>query len=164
MESYFFHINIHENIDKNIVLEHIRQNFNLRPNYTKIKRKIIFNKVIYENNRFILDDTLIIEAENIDNKVVVSIEGCFANYQPNLKKSYEVYKIIKSKNYNVVLSVGNHKVQEKGLIGFERFCSWLKQIFENKYNNFERLYGKLNITVLPHEFYDYIKRNKSILK
>jgi hypothetical protein len=159
IESYFFNINIMEDVEKENVLEFIQCNFSLKPYYIKVKQKFFFKKIMYDNNRFILDESLILEVINNDY-IVVILEGCFSNYEINIKKSYNVYSLIQSKYSKVNLSVGNNILTGYPSLGFEKFNDWILTIFEKKYNNFENLYGKLNIDVLPHEFYKYIKRKK----
>lgn len=159
IESFFFNIIIEENIKEELFLEYIRDNFDTKPFYLTQTYLFFKKKKILDNNKLVINNTLVLDSTNNNSCLNVTIEGCFANYENNIIKSFYIYKSLKDKYKKVILKYFNiTKDIEITDHSLDIFTKWLKSTHEDKYNHFICKYGDIKFEVLPNDFYRLIKK------
>ena len=86
------------------------------------------------------------------------MEGCFSNYNKNLKLSYQIYELL-SPCFKPIIKLKDVLNEERQLLSYEDYVKNIKKFYKNNYHNFLDKYDLKDIPILPGEnFYKYINK------
>lgn len=156
MESYHFKIIAKGDHDEE-VLKDISLNFKVNK-YSEPSGKLFKRRITYPNKKVILD-SLVIEIF-VETNTTILVESCFANYAKSIQNAYNLYKLVKESFPDAVLAYGE-QIEDIPIDknSYEVFKGWLLQTHKPKYDVFIKKYGKIDVDILPCDFYDYIRKN-----
>ena len=163
MESFSFDIVCDTQVTKESILQCINDKFKLQQYYTYSNS--IFKRKIIDSNRYIINDSLVADIRTDAENTIVGIEACFANYSCNVLEAFKLYNILKNVFENVMPKYGDNCFYELNCDetcdpSFERFQEWIASTHIKKYEDFKERYGKIEINVLPCEFYGFVRKYK----
>lgn len=108
---------------------------------------------------YFLNETIRVFIVDINNEFYFSVEGCFSNYDNNIKFAYDILKKAHSK-YGIKFDVFGEIFLFEDIKTYEDFEKIIKHSHKRKYNNFVKHYGKMDVPLLPDgAFYKYIQKH-----
>lgn len=148
MASYFFSLNVETILQPTNILDFFRQHYKVR-SYDTIRRK---KQLLTENERFSLDNRVVIEMSKAQNGIVLTFEVCFSNYQNNMMYVFEIAGALT--RFGSVELVLPDQTTFPLPIDFGEFYRTLNHSHEAKYKLFTEKYGNgMRKNYLPNAFY-----------
>lgn len=157
MEGYFFAVAVNSSLTASEIKDFIEHQFEVHP-YLMPSGKL-FKRHIVDESRFTIDNKAVAGIATLENVAKITFELCFSNYDRNVTYIFNVSKKISSLGSVSSLIVLNSQY-DFNVMEFEEFRRVLKQSHKDKLNNFNEKYGKLNIDILPQDFYNCVRRLK----
>ena len=148
MESYFFSLNMKTILQPDNILDFFRRHYRVRA-YDTIHRK---KRLLTENDRFSLDNRVVIQMFSAPNGIRFTFESCFGNYENNMIYIFEVVNALA--NFGMVELILPDRSAFILPINFNEFYRVLNHSHEEKYKLFLTKYGNnMHRICLPNEFY-----------
>ncbi len=155
MESYYLTLNV-----KNLsASDDIRQLFEQKYNVSKYKMPSgkLFKRRIVDDSRFVIDNKAVVTIALLQNITDITFELCFSNFECNLSYIFNVSKWVSSLGETTKLKVLNIEYNFSNM-NFEEFKAVILRSFSDKFHHFNEHYGKINADILPHDFYNWVRR------
>lgn len=155
MESYYITLNVEDLKFSDSIKECFKQRYSVSE--YKMPSGRLFKKSIVDDRRFVIDGKAVVTITKMHNKTEITFELCFSNYEDNLLYIYNVAKWISSLGIETKLLVLNSKFNFNAL-DCEKFKKIVSESFSWKIQQFSAHYGKMKADILPHDFYNWIRR------
>lgn len=155
MESYFIKLNV-QNLKSSV---DIKQAFAREYNVSKYRRPSgkLFRRHIVDDSRFVIDNKAVVTVAMLQDAADITFELCFSNYECNLSYIYNVAKWVSLLGETTQLKVLNSEYNFNNL-EFEKFNAIISESYFNKFHQFRKHYGKIDKDILPHDFYNWVRR------
>ena len=157
MESYDITLDV-ENLkfrDFNSIRECFKQRYSVSE--YKMPSGKLFRKSIVDDSRFVIDGKAVVTITKTQNKMEFTFELCFSNYEDNLSYIYNVAQWVSSLGIKTKLIVLNSEFDFSAL-DCKKFKKIVSESFSRKFQQFSAQYGKIKADILPHDFYNWIRR------
>ena len=157
MESYYIMLDVEDLkiSDSNSIREYFKQRYSVSE--YKMPSGTLFRKAIVDDSRFVIDGKAVVTITKMLNKTEFTFELCFSNYEDNLSYIYNVAQWISSLGIETKLKVLNSEFNFRAL-DCESFKKIVSESFSRKFQQFTAQYGKIKADILPHDFYNWIRR------
>lgn len=155
MESYYITLDVEDLKFSDSIRECFKQRY--RVSEYKMPSGKLFKKSIVDDSRFVIDGKAVVTITKMQNKTEITFELCFSNYENNLSYIYNVAQWISSLGIETKLIVLNSEFDFSAL-DCEKFKKIVSESFSGKIQQFSAHYGKINADILPHDFYNLIRR------
>lgn len=155
MESYFFTILLHGPLAETDIRTFFEQFCEVKPYLLPTGK--LFKRHVIDEERFVIDNRAVVRIFTSEEGVNVNFELCFSNYATNIVYIFNISKKVCSLGDAADLILLNHSFDFNS-VGLDRFKQLLQESHSDKLCLFTNKYGNVNINILPHEFYNYIRK------
>ena len=132
-----------------------KQKYNVS-NY-KMPSGKLFKRHVVDASRFVIDNKAVVTIAIMQNTADITFELCFSNYESNLSYIYNVAKWVSSLGKTTLIKVLNSEYDFSNL-DYDKFKDIISESFSNKFYQFNKRYGQINADILPHDFYNWMRR------
>ena len=156
IESYFFTIILHGQLSETEVKSFFQGGCEVKP-YSMSAGKL-FKRRIIEKERFVIDNKAIVRIYTSAEGINVNFELCFSNYASNVVYIFDIAKKLCLLGDSARLILPNCNL-DFSLVDLDNFKQILQKSYKDKRLSFRNKYGNINVDILPHEFYSYIRKH-----
>lgn len=155
IESYFFTILLHGPLEETEARSFFEQFCDIKPYLLPTGK--LFKRYTIDEKRFAIDNRAVVRISTLEEGVNVDFELSFSNYAPNVIYIFDISKRLCSLGDSIDLILLNHNFDFSSM-SLDEFKQLLQESHSDKLRYFTNRYGNIDVNILPHEFYNYIRK------